>query len=992
MPSRHKKVSLKVDDANTSLVRPSDFNAPHDMPWIDIKDYGRQEVTDAAITSADATLTSATAAFVAADVGKTVTVTGADTGGTDLVTTILSRTNGTTVELSRNAGATVSAARMVWGGAQGDAKSVADGAITTGTAALTSATAAFTRGDIGKGISVHNAGAAVAAPGVASIALAAGTSLGIGLYRYKITFVSDRGGETEGGTTFSITTTGGNQIISLTNIPAGTSDTNARRIYRTQVGGADGTQRLVATMLGNQVVGYTDQRTDAVIAGATAVPTVTSFWQQLFTTISAYTSATAVTLAANASHTMTGAIIRYGTNDTVAIQAAVDALDALGGGELLVPLGKFIVTTITGKSNIIYGGQGKGSQIWMKENQAAFTRMLSFTAKNNITIRDLYFDGNKANQPLDADMYATQQNHIIFVNGTGGGCSDIRVMDCDFINASGDAIYLYGPDIANRNLQGFIARNHCLYIRRAAISLGGVESMLVLENYIDGLCPIFNTNGIHTEADNDTMPAWDVNIVGNIIKNCSQAISMGGWYTALENFERMSVVSNICENNGSADTILGAIEINNMSNVTVVGNIVRGTTMVPAGSLHGGGFGIMMRSTNSVVSNNMVTDCDGVGIFIGPVGGAPNLTNIICQSNNVLRWDLELVSSIGIQTYLTDHSLVSNNVVYDGGATSCFGIVLMDTTYTICAGNRISSPTNRDSGIGLWERSVGAGSNNNTITGNIVNNFNTYYLTSGANSQMWGNNNTATDVFEAWAGGTKRFSVSSAGVIGVGSAIDFTAIAAPANPASGVKRLFIDTTDTLYKSLDSSGNTAIMDNLIPAKLMNEFDDFIASDTDHWVVSLGADHAISSTTGTVVALGVNGLLPGNYAFKFSLLVQSATTTVGPMLGVNFTGTATISMVFSFADATTVITAAVHAMDNVGILGAGFIDGMAHNAFSTTAPNMGTTIGVSNTGVNIPCFIEGVLTVTAVGNLDLWHSSETNTSTTVKAGSILVVDRA
>jgi hypothetical protein len=156
--------------------------------------------------------------------------------------------------------------------------------------------------------------------------------------------------------------------------------------------------------------------------------------------------------------------------------------------------------------------------------------------------------------------------------------------------------------------------------------------------------------------------------------------------------------------------------------------------------------------------------------------------------------------------------------------------------------------------------------------------------------------------------------------------------------------------------------------------------------------LTADHAISSTTGTeVTGLEVASLTAGTYDFKYCLLVQSATTTVGPMLGVNFTGTATVFMHFRFADASASLAAEVHSMDNVGSLGFGFISGMAHNAFSSAAPNMGTTVGVSTINTNILCFIEGKLIVTATGNLELWHSSETATSTTVKAESSVSVVR-
>ena len=159
-----------------------------------------------------------------------------------------------------------------------------------------------------------------------------------------------------------------------------------------------------------------------------------------------------------------------------------------------------------------------------------------------------------------------------------------------------------------------------------------------------------------------------------------------------------------------------------------------------------------------------------------------------------------------------------------------------------------------------------------------------------------------------------------------------------------------------------------------------------------VKRLNTQHQLSSTTGTELTELRTPLEIGTFTFTYTLIVRSATSTVGPMLGVNFTGTEVpFGMHFRFADATTVVTAEVHAMDNEGILGAGFISGMAQNAESTTAPNMGTTVGVSTTAANILCFIEGLIGVTVAGDLQLWHSSETATQTSVEVGSSLVVTR-
>lgn len=158
-----------------------------------------------------------------------------------------------------------------------------------------------------------------------------------------------------------------------------------------------------------------------------------------------------------------------------------------------------------------------------------------------------------------------------------------------------------------------------------------------------------------------------------------------------------------------------------------------------------------------------------------------------------------------------------------------------------------------------------------------------------------------------------------------------------------------------------------------------------------VTRLASQHSISSVTGTEVTDLQQTLEAGTYTFTYSLIVRSATATVGPMLGVNFTGTGAPRMHFRFADATAAITAEVHSMDDQGGLAFGYIAGMANNTETTTSPNMGTTVGVATTATDILCFIEGIIVVTGTGDLELWHSSETATATSVEVGSSLVVIR-
>lgn len=158
-----------------------------------------------------------------------------------------------------------------------------------------------------------------------------------------------------------------------------------------------------------------------------------------------------------------------------------------------------------------------------------------------------------------------------------------------------------------------------------------------------------------------------------------------------------------------------------------------------------------------------------------------------------------------------------------------------------------------------------------------------------------------------------------------------------------------------------------------------------------VWALGADHAISSTTATEVSgLGPMTLEAGTYIFQINVIAQSATTSVGIMLGINFTGTAA-TKVFKMRAATTGTTAISGVVDDAGATSGQTEESVAQSNYSTTAPNMGFTGGVATANSNVLLIIEGVLIVTVAGDLELWHGSETATSTTVKAGTSAMVLR-
>ena len=96
--ARARRIATKLGDIPSSL------------DW----GYGDAvELSDGGITATDTTFVSATAAFDAEDVGKTICVPGAGAAGVPLTTTIASITGPTTVELTAVAGTNVSGADFV---------------------------------------------------------------------------------------------------------------------------------------------------------------------------------------------------------------------------------------------------------------------------------------------------------------------------------------------------------------------------------------------------------------------------------------------------------------------------------------------------------------------------------------------------------------------------------------------------------------------------------------------------------------------------------------------------------------------------------------------------------------------------------------------------------------------------------------------------------------------------------------------------------------
>lgn len=154
------------------------------------------------------------------------------------------------------------------------------------------------------------------------------------------------------------------------------------------------------------------------------------------------------------------------------------------------------------------------------------------------------------------------------------------------------------------------------------------------------------------------------------------------------------------------------------------------------------------------------------------------------------------------------------------------------------------------------------------------------------------------------------------------------------------------------------------------------------------VKLGSDQSNATTTATEVTGMSLTTGTGTFNFQYKLITVTSATGTTPKFAINHTGTLTAINYFVYTTSANALAADGVVDGDISLTTGGLFNVNAARAKSTTAL---TAFVSHDTTTDVMYIIDGIMVCTVDGDIELWHGSETAASTTVKAGSSLVLIR-
>lgn len=333
------------------------------------------------------------------------------------------------------------------------------------------------------------------------------------------------------------------------------------------------------------------------------------------------------------------------TNDTAAIQKALDAI-AGTGGTVYIPSGTYMINpaTVSGRGLLVKGN----TNVVLAENAVlkAMPTSASTYAVVMITGNGVSIQGGR--------VLGERDQHT----GTGGewgmginitGSSNVTINGTAISGCWGDGIYIKtSTSVVITNVAS--DRN-----RRQGLSITSVDGCLVTNSSFT------NTSGTDPQAGIDVEPNSGETSANVQIVNCTMSGNYGGGLLAgpPKAFAGLAFVTNLVvdgctiSGNGGPLVVKAAVLLSNhdgstIKNCSIInnygqgvmirsnathsklqGNTISGTINIPGNTFWSGGGVYVSASPYTQIINNIVTGNQGFGIQSNPSGGTPDPTLVI---------------------------------------------------------------------------------------------------------------------------------------------------------------------------------------------------------------------------------------------------------------------------------------------------------------------------------------------------------------------------
>ena len=345
------------------------------------------------------------------------------------------------------------------------------------------------------------------------------------------------------------------------------------------------------------------------------------------------------------------------TDDTAAIQAALDAAHIAGGGVIFFPEGTYLTDQLSVYSNTILTGTGNGSVLKLSVGAEEQHLLFIGDGEEYITIQILKLDGNRANNAY---------NYSKIIQNYGGNY--VTVQNCHVTSGYSDGIWFAHGAINCRAINNYVddcgngikvASNGTIISGNTVINCGttGIwlessataghnDGVICSGNYVDGK----DTTTYGIRLGGGIFAGDNVHIINNTIIDC---VNHGISTTTSDDeaFNNILIQGNVCTGHGINGISITPDAAHTFLNSTISGNICNDN----------GNRGMYLTYLKKCIVSNNVCSSNGAGdtysgILITGDSTESSFQNNICNDN----------TDHGIEETATCSSnLISNNYTLD---------------------------------------------------------------------------------------------------------------------------------------------------------------------------------------------------------------------------------------------------------------------------------------------------------------------------------------